>query len=259
MKQRLTFLVIVIFVAMGLFCWGACSDSENEPTVHDVKAAIVDQLTPLYPNDEFIKEITRQLEDYGFEVDVYSGDEITVDFYRTLPAHEYKLIILRSHSGLLGVDPKVTNKTWIFTNEQYSQNLHVTEQLSDRLTYGKITEDSEWVFTLSADFITGSTEGDFADTVVIMMGCSGLYRTDLAKAFVQKGASVFIGWNDSVLLSYVDKATGTLLENLCTEELSIAGAVADTAMQVGLDPEYGAALEYFPIPGDYKTLSQIIE
>jgi len=65
------------------------------------RAVIVDQLSSFRENEAFITEVTGELEDYGFEVDLYQGDNITVDFYRQLPTHGYKLIIFRAHSGLL--------------------------------------------------------------------------------------------------------------------------------------------------------------
>jgi len=40
------------------------------------KAAIVDQLYSSQLNEGFIIEVTRELEDYGFEVDLYQGDEL---------------------------------------------------------------------------------------------------------------------------------------------------------------------------------------
>ncbi len=263
MKHWLAALSVLVFITPGLLLLSACCGS-NPESPHALlpsgtKAAIIDQLSPLYPNEGFILSTIDELESYGFQVDVFNGDEISVDFYRTLPRRDYKLIVLRSHSGLLGVDPNVTNKTWLFTNETYSQTIHVAEQLMDRLTYGKITEDNPWLFAINAAFIRESMEGEFDRTVIIMMGCDGLRLTDLAKAFVQKGASVYIGWDAPVGLNYVDRATGILLNQFCSERLSIASAVMETMNKAGADPEHGAELKYYPIPGDYKSLYQLFE
>jgi len=45
-----------------------------------------------------------------------------------------------------------------------------------------------------------------------MMGCATAYQKDMAKAFVDKGASVYIGWSASVCLDYVDEATINLVD-----------------------------------------------
>ncbi len=261
MKHWLAALGVLLFVIPGLLFVIGCSNSgtQKPPLDHPVNAAIVDQLSPMYPNAAFIRDAQSELEACGFTVDIYSGDEITVNFFRNLPSHNYDLIILRAHSGLLGVDPEVTNRVWLFTNEEYDSSRFVPEQLSNRLTYGKVTDSGTWVFTLSAEFVNESMAGKFDNTVIIMMGCSGLYRMDLAEAFVGKGASVYLGWDGSVVLGYVDRATGVLLDKLCSEELTITAAVTETNDQVGFDPQHGARLRYHPVSTYSQTLFDLIE
>ncbi|TET88142.1 MAG: hypothetical protein E3J34_00925, partial [Dehalococcoidia bacterium] len=65
----------------------------------------------LKPNQAFIDKMTQVLEAYGFKVDTYQGDEVTVDFYRQLPTYGYNLIIFRAHSGLLGSQEKIFYRT----------------------------------------------------------------------------------------------------------------------------------------------------
>ena len=48
-----------------------------------LKAVIVDQLYSMQENETFIADVTEELEDYGFEVDLYQGDEIDVDLMET--------------------------------------------------------------------------------------------------------------------------------------------------------------------------------
>ena len=249
-------LAMLILALPELILLGACATPATEL---EAKAAIIDQLCILMPNTAFIQETTQKLEDFGFQVDVYRGNDGTVDLYRKLPTYGYELIIFRVHSGLLGVDPEVINKTWLFTTEPYSKTRHVTEQLTDQVTYAKTHDDAPWVFAISAKFITQSMEGQFNDTAIIMMGCDCLHFQDLAQAFIQKGASTYIAWDVSVLLDYVDDATTTLIEKLCSEELTIAAAVAQTMKEKGPDPDYGAVLKYYPQQSGDKTLKQVIK
>lgn len=258
MKQCSIAPIVIILIMSGLIMLCGCCSQNEQPTGPVLKAAIIDQLTPHYPNESFIKETFDELESYGFEVDLFNGKEVNIDLYRTLPQRGYKMIILRSHSGILGVDPEVVNKTWLFTNEEYDQGRYLTEQLTDSLTYGKINEESSWVFALSASFISNSMKGTFDNTVIIMMGCSGIYRTDLAMAFVDKGASFYIAWDGSVVLDYVDNATGVLIENLCSQGLSIGSATSRTMDIAGLDPVHGARLRHHPLLGDDLTLDQLL-
>ena len=85
----------------------------------------------------------------------------------------------------------------------------------------RISEHYPWVFAIGAEFVTRSMEGQFTNTAIIMMGCSCLYLDDLAKAFIQKGASTYLGWDASVGLDYVDEATPILITNLCAKRMTI--------------------------------------
>jgi hypothetical protein len=196
-----------------------------------------------------------------FKVDIYQGDEVTVELYRTLPEPEYgyKLIIFRAHSGLIGSESKPIMKTCIFTNEAYDLSKYPREQLSEELVQAKVSKGEPFYFAISSKFITNSMKGQFDDTVIIVTGCSCLYTTDLAQAFTQKGASVYLAWDRTVDLDYVDEATTSLIENLCSEELTMKEAVALTMATKGPDPKYKALLKYYPAQSADKTLKELIQ
>ncbi|MGB6874376.1 MAG: hypothetical protein WBE46_09690 [Dehalococcoidia bacterium] len=232
-----------------------------------LKAAIVDQLSTFQENEQFIANVTRELEDYGFEVDLYQGDEITVEFYRELPTHGYKLIIFRAHSGILAQDGEVILRTVLFTNEEYSESDYYLEQIYDQLVMGRAGEGCPMMFGITPEFVSAKSvvgqatdmKGRFDDTVIIMMGCSGIYLTDLAQAFVDKGASVYLAWDRSVELYYVDEATLYLIGQLCSEKATIKEAVDSTMHVIGADPEYEAELQYYPSGTGDKTLEELVK
>jgi len=223
------------------------------------RAAIVDQLYNLQPNEAFVANVTTELEEYGFAVDLYQGDGITVDFYRELPTHGYKLIVFRAHSGLLGGGGFYIPKTVLFTNEEYSTGAHPTEQALDRLVMGAAGSGQPVMFGITAGFVTRSMKGRFDDTVIIIMGCGGIYLTDLAQAFVDKGASAYLAWDASVLLQYVDDATLYLIGQLCSEKAAIKEAVDSTMHVKGVDPEWKAELQYYPSGTGNRTLEEFIK
>jgi hypothetical protein len=64
------------------------------------RAAIIDQLSLTQPNPDFAASATSILEQAGYAVDYFPGEQVTVDLYRNLPTHDYDLIILRVHSGI---------------------------------------------------------------------------------------------------------------------------------------------------------------
>ena len=121
-----------------------------------------------------------------------------------------------------------------------------------------------WVFIALAiagrEFITSrSMKGSFDDTVIIMMGCSGIFWHDMARAFIEKGASVYIAWTGSVLLDYVDRATPYLLEQLCSQNLTIRQAIDSTMDVIGADPTYEAWLKYYPARSGDKTVAELLQ
>ena len=225
----------------------------------ELKAVIIDQLYAFdQPNQEFVREITDTLESYGFKVDLYQGDEVTVDLYRKLPKHGYKLIILRTHSGIIEGVVSAREKTSLFTSEHYSRTKYVKEQLSEELAKTTVSEGSPFYFAIDSKFITNRMEGQFNDTVLIISGCSCLYLHDLAQAFTDRSASACLAWDGAVRLDYVDDATVALIENLCIEGLTIDEAVAKTMEVKGPDPEWGAVLKYYPTESGNKTITELI-
>ncbi len=249
---------LLAFLTTSLLILPACFQAPTTPA-EPPKAAIVDQLYNLQPNEAFISEVTKELEDYGFAVALYQGDEVTVDLYRQLPSYGYKLIIFRAHSGLLGSKEETIERTCLFTNEPYSQTKHIAEQLSDQLAMARIDEHHPWVFGIGDEFVTQSMTGRFDNTIIVMMGCSCLYLDDLAQAFIDKGASAYLAWDGTVNLDYVDEATPHLIRQLCIKKVSIKKAVTSAMNVVGPDPQYKAVLGYFPTSSGGKTLKELIQ
>ena len=224
-----------------------------------LRCAIVDQLYTVEPNPTFIEYITRELENFGFEVDVYQGDEVTVDFYRRLPTYGYKLIIFRVHGGLLQNESGIGDKIWLFTSQPYNRMSYFIAQLRDQVRAAGIVSTNNPLFAVSAKFITDCTKGDFSDTVIINMACAAFHSDDMAQAFIKKGASAYLAWDVSVGLHYVDDTTMTLVDKLCSKELTIAAAVSETMKEKGPDPDNNAFLYYYPQASADKTVRELIE
>ena len=88
-KRHLAKALGVFLLALpGLaLCFGCSTLTSDTPGFGsaETKAAIVDQLYSLQPNPIFVDGMVEELEAGGFEVDIYQGDEVTVDLYRKLP------------------------------------------------------------------------------------------------------------------------------------------------------------------------------
>jgi len=257
LKTGITFIALMLVIATLLTSCGRSSAGQTETAP---RAAIVDQLYLLSPNQSFIEKATGLLETYGFEVDVWQGEKVTVDFYRKLAGYGYRLIILRAHGGIMqqvsqeGIS--VREETYLFTGETYQSSAHPLEQLSGRLQKALMTQDYPMVFAVNSGFIRNELDGRFNNTVFINMGCSSGYIDDLASAFVDKGASAYLGWNATVTLSYVDEVTLILLKKLASGE-KMSEAIKQTRAETGNDPYYQSRLTLYPGEAADKNLAEL--
>lgn len=250
-------LVICLIVALIVV---TNSFTPTSPVQTDgLKCAIVDQLYSVSPNPAFMEQVTQQLESLGFSVDVYRTDDVTVDFYRQLPSHGYKLIIFRVHAGLLENETGRGNKIWLFTSEPYNRMRYYIAQLRDQVTAAKTTVSDAPVFAVSSKFVTDCMRHNFSNTVIINMGCAAFYSDDMAQAFIKRGASTYMAWDASVGLNYVDDATMTLIDKLCSEELTVGAAVSETMQEKGPEPNNNAFLKYYPQTTADKTIRELVK
>lgn len=255
--RRLRVLAVVLLclallsagLVAGLLLSGLVGGGPSGP-----KAAIVDQLSLSQPNPDFATSATDILEQAGYGVDYFPGEQVTVDFYRNLPTHDYDLIILRVHSGIseetdvaTGVKTK-REYVSLFSGEPYSEDKYPEEPMG-RLGKAEYYEGAPPLFGIGPDFITQSMRGSFDDALIVLMGCDGLRSPRTGQAFLDKGASAFVSWSRAVTASHSDAGTLRLLEKLVSEGLPLADAVAQTATEVGPDPLYGAELRVLPEGG----------
>ena len=260
MKRVLIFIAALVLITLTLpSCGGLTVEGYDGP----YKAAIVDQLYVLEPNPEVVGKMTEILESYGFEVDVWQGDEITVDFYRNLPKLGYKLIVFRVHSGILlaveGSRLTPSDTTYLFTAENYTTTRYVSEQLTDKVSNAMMSDKYPLVFAVNSEFIANDFEGDFNNTAIIAMGCESQYLDDMAAAFIQKGASVYLGWSTVVSLEHVDNAVINLLDTLCVDNMTVEQGIATTMAEVGADPYFKAYLKYYPVMSGSQTIADLIK
>ncbi|MEX2245809.1 MAG: hypothetical protein WEC75_03900 [Dehalococcoidia bacterium] len=221
-----------------------------------LRAVIVDQLGQTDPNPEFIDRNVTRLREAGYAVDYVPAEQVTVEYYRTLPTRDYDLVVLRSHSAWLvrrkdeetgeaATDRQVT----LFTNELYSDDDYTDDQLQHRIsrTFYPWDETGPRYFGIEPGFVEDSMQGRFRGTTVVLMGCAGLSSTGMADAFLARGASAFISWDDEVTAYHTDAATERLLEHLLSpKDIPAREAVVRTMEDVGEDPAFGARLFLYP-------------
>jgi hypothetical protein len=242
----------VIAVAFILVCFLVYSSLHSSPP----KVAIVDHLSffPEQQNQTFVNTCINIAEEGGLTWAYHKGEEVTVNFYRNLPSCGTSLIILRVHSAIMRTEKGTISILGLFTSERYSDEAakkYVDDILNDRLVIAFFTEGGDNYFGIVPKFVEESMKGKFEDTIIIMMGCEGLgYEgleyTDMAEAFIKKGAKVYISWDGPIGIDHTNQATVHLLQSLILHKRTIKRAVTETMEIVGKDPAYNSTLQYYP-------------
>ena len=233
------------------------------PRTHEVaglRAALIDQLSPAYTNEEFQSSVGADMGSLGLPVDVYQGEQVDVDLYRNIGQDDYGVLVIRSHSGILELPQSQNESTMaLFTNEPYSESKHVSDQLLDRVLIVRPFEgDRDLTFGVTPNFFRQAMRGRLPGTIVVIAGCSVLSRTEMAEALVSRGASVVISFDESVGLAHADEAVALLVHHLLAEGMTVEKAVVTATLEVGPDPEFGAVLKFYPASAGDLTAKQLL-
>lgn len=246
----------VVFLALLVLILSSCSPKQQAiptptPEPESRKAALVDQIALTNPNPEFTGQALSYLKGTGFSVDVYEGEEVTIEFYRTLPTKGYKLILMRTHATNILNEKIPGGPVFLFTSELYDKKRYVKEQLTNHIGRAKLLydPDSPLYFAILSGFVRQDMKGRFNDTLIIIGGCQSLGTPDLAQAFIDRGAAAVVGWNEWVDLSHNDQALLHLLHGLTRDKLTLEQAVRKTMNEVGPDPAYESILTYLSKEG----------
>jgi len=253
-KKKSTVLIIIsLLIAALLVYFFVFSSSTTVYEAIPYTAAIIDQLAISHPNTTFIQNAKNTLISTGYSVDYYNYSQITVNFYKQLPSKRYSIIILRTHSCV----GNYTKLTSLYTSEIYDEWTYPLEQTRNQVTAVQIIEGRTIYFAVTSNFI--KTLDSCRNCVVIMMGCNGLNKTDMAKAFIEKGANAYISWDGSVSQEHTDNAADQLIRNLISKNQTIGEAINNTMNTVGSDPNYHSQLAYYPPEAENLTVTQNIK
>jgi len=226
----------------------------QEETISKIrKAVIIDQLHNDIPNPVYQNKAISLLTDAGYEVDVYTTDDITVDFYKELPSMDYEFIVIRSHSlAVYGKNPSV----WLFTGEMYSDKKYTFETMAGQLSPGVpfLVEKNEVMtfseaqskrqFMIGSKFVEGM-EDKFPSSVIILGGCETMAFSSLADSFIARGASSVIGWNDLVESNINDNGILDVLEKILVDGKKTEEAVESVMQNFKDDDNPNLRLVYY--------------
>ncbi len=218
-------------------------------------AVIIDQLHDSIPNVYFQEKATEYLELAGYQVDISTTKDITIDFYKNLPSMNYKYIVIRTH-GL--EDPKYNNGTFLFTGEKYTVNKYISEQLSGQVGKGapiyelersQIKEkeqnlDERMYFLVGSKLVDELMVGKFPDSIILIGGCESVRNKDLAKSLILRGASEIVGWDRTIGSIENDRIMLAFLEKTLVDKEKIQDAVIELNDKYSSELQFSSELNY---------------
>jgi hypothetical protein len=199
------------------------------------RVALIDSLSVDMPNPSFVSDISSLSSSAGYSIDYYSPEKLSFSILTHLPEMGYSILVFRTH-GVLGEPVVATSMT-------YSSHAQLVAQLRGDL--GRVQVSQHQYFGIMPGFVTEEMCGRFPGTVVLGMGCSSLISDGLAKAFVEKGARSFVGWNGWVTQGHTDAVFANLVKLLLSGE-SVGQAVDNTMKTIGPDSSTGSSIIAYP-------------
>jgi len=145
---------------------------------------------------------------------------VDVNLIRLIPTGGYKIIVIWSHSGINDMA----------TTERYTMTGHVLEQLTGEV--GRYLVGGKQYFSVGPEIIS-TMRGQLHGSMVFLMGCNTLTQPELAHAFVQKGASLVVGWKGIVSLSATDTFAISLFQRVLQQNMSMNDAMSATQADLG--------------------------
>ena len=244
-------MVIIATIVLGFLVFAFLLQTQE--VKFSSKAAIIDQLGKDLPNTEFNETVASLLESNGFNVSYHRSESVNVTFYKGLAKYNYGVIILRAHSALRKGETIVD----FFTSEEYSEDKYVSEQDNGLLTIGKYSGENKSYFAVTPKFIE-NLEGSFPKSIIIAMGCNSLNETctEMANAFINKGAKAYIGWTGLVNSSHTDSETIKLLRRLLDENQTITDAVSTVSPDWSFFPP--SEMKFYPLSAGNLKISDLM-
>jgi len=229
--------------------------SSQSPKQEGKSAVIIDQLHESIPNESFQKIAKKYLEDAGYNVDIFTTEDITIDFFKKLPSMDYKFIIFRTHSTEY---IESENPTYLFTGEKYDINKYISEQLSGHVGKGfPATEESVYeeydeseitadmmYFLVNSKLFEEMAVGEFPDSLIIIGGCDSMKNNDLAKILLDRGAAGVLGWDRNINAHENDRVILSILEKVLVNKKIIPDAMLDVMQEFGPEIQYSSQLRY---------------
>mgnify|MGYP000347783313 CR=1 FL=1 len=234
-------LVAVMRLNEPLVNSGSHNYEETAPLVDSSKAVLIDGIAFTDPNPRFTASIKEILSKANISLDIYEGEEVTIDLLRNIGG--YGLIILRVHSA---VDERhgflYLFSAEKFDSEEYNLRYSKEERMSGAVREGR-TFKNESYFALRADLLGYLGNRGLNGSIVILMGCNGTGSQQAIDKLFERGVKAIIAWDGYVDLDYTDEIIVELLKAVYRDRMDFPEAVEKVMDDRGADPIWNSRLK----------------
>ena len=206
-----------------------------------------------------VDHIQQSLSINGFSTTIINGANADLDFFQN-EFQGYGTYFFLTH-GFYD-----NSRTWMCTGEEVDEPTNILQKLlndflewwrAKKISVGTIRETRAGVaipiqyYTISDKFVSSEYHvGSFPNSLIYLVACQAFKSTiQLAQAYVDKGAGVVIGWDETHCKG---PSTGKLLFDLLLGGATLGSAISDLPDDSKISTcavESGANLTYFPIAG----------
>ncbi len=191
-------------------------------------------------NRAYVAKLRELLGDRGLRV-----VHMDVEFFRRFFSDvRYDIVILYAHSSYVS-DPERwgwrlrPGSVAIMTNEYYSRDRYVIEQLTEQLLPMVLRKGDGGIYFAFTEHFVRENFG-LHGTLVVLLGCHSLYTDGMARAFLEKGALAYLGFNGYVDTDHCDMVAHALLSKALAGDRPLAEVLSEMAR----DPYFGSNLRF---------------
>jgi len=243
------FFIMILLVLLSITYSNWFLKKENSYTpklnVDPRKAALIDGIALTKPNPSFTESIRESLSKANITLDVYKGEEVTIDLLKNVSG--YGLLILRLHSAIDNHGFLYLFSAERFNETEYNMRFSADERSTGAVREGRTFEDESY-FALRADLLGYMNYGGLNGSIMILMGCNGTNSDHAINRLFDRGVRAIIAWDGYVDLDHTDNIIANLMKDVYEGGMNFPDAIKKIMSEEEPDL-WGSKLHYLSPSG----------
>lgn len=194
------------------------NDFSTNPENHT--ALILNPSEYMYGNQQCFNIINRLVQK-GYNIEYISNEDVDLFYIKTNLSAE--IVYMNTHAGYFDLDgDNISDSVVISTGEHWTNETLLKYQFeyeNKLIVKGAVGEDYFVAFT-PALINYYYNPGELPNSLIYMATCYAAYDDSMAQVFLDKGASVYIGWNQNTVF-WTNSITSVLAFRFFSKGLNV--------------------------------------